>query len=245
MFVARIVSFLFLCGIASVSSGFSYTTPPSSEVLSFNDDLDFASKTPVIRAKRFADNFNYTTNLMKRIKRTNEGAFIGHPKTREERWHAAFNLNQTNFQAEQAQSLVTLLIKVMDKYMNACIPIILYDQYVETSEAILLQAFFQSIKITYLHGKISQNYTVLNTHLLKPHDKNCRSYFVFLSDVLRARDVLGPQTKNKVVLIPRSTQWKLQEFLASKEASDIVNLLVVGESLSADPTKVRNICSHF
>lgn len=63
-------------------------------------------------------------------------------------------------------------------------------------------------------------------------DKNCRSYFLFVSDVLRTRDVLGPQTTNRVVLIPRSTQWKLQEFLASKKASDIVNLLVVGESMT-------------
>lgn len=51
--------------------------------------------------------------------------------------------------------------------------------------------------------------------------------------------MLGPQTTNRVILIPRSTQWKLQEFLSSKEAADIVNLLVVGESMSADPTKER------
>lgn len=42
-----------------------------------------------------------------------------------------------------------------------------------------------------------------------------------------------------MVLIPRSTQWKLQEFLTSKESSDIVNLLVVGESFSTDEAKAR------
>lgn len=52
------------------------------------------------------------------------------------------------------------------------------------------------------------------------------------------RDVLGPQTDNRVILIPRSTQWKLQEFLSSKLASDIINLLVIGESLSTDDSKV-------
>lgn len=77
-----------------------------------------------------------------------------------------------------------------------------------------------------------------NKELLQPYDKSCRSYFLFLSDVLRTRDVLGPQTTNRVVLIPRSTQWKLQEFLSSKQASDIINLLVIGESMTADPTKV-------
>lgn len=86
---------------------------------------------------------------------------------------------------------------------------------------------------------ISSNYSVINQDLLQPYDKNCRSYFVFLSDVLRTREVLGPQTTNKVVLIPRSTQWKLQEFLASKHASDLVNLLVIGESLTSDPSKER------
>lgn len=96
----------------------------------------------------------------------------------------------------------------------------------------------QAIKITYLHGMITDNYTVSNPELLQPYDKSCRSYIMFLSDVLRTRDVLGPQTTNRVVLIPRSTQWKLQEFLSSKGASDIINMLVIGESLTSDPSKV-------
>lgn len=85
---------------------------------------------------------------------------------------------------------------------------------------------------------------MINQNLLQPYDKSCRSYFLFLSDVLRTRDVLGPQTDNHVVLIPRSTQWKLQEFLTSKEASDIINLLVIGESLTTDPTKVSVAHMH-
>lgn len=84
-----------------------------------------------------------------------------------------------------------------------------------------------------------------NQELLEPKDKNCRSYFLFISDVLRTRQVLGPQTSNRVVLIPRSTQWKLQEFLASKQASDIVNLLVIGESMTADPNKVFRLPNIF
>lgn len=101
-----------------------------------------------------------------------------------------------------------------------------------------IEFIFQSIKISYFHGRINQNYSVINKELLQPYDKICRSYILFLSDVLRARDVLGPQTENRVVLIPRSTQWKLQEFLTSKQASDIINLLVIGESYSADASKV-------
>lgn len=78
-----------------------------------------------------------------RVKRYDVSTFRGHPKTREERWHVSFNLNNTNLQLEQTQSLVVLLNKVVDKYLNACIPIILYDANVESSEGIVLQTFFQ------------------------------------------------------------------------------------------------------
>lgn len=75
---------------------------------------------------------------------------------------------------------------------------------------------------------------------MRPIDGSCRNYILFLSDVLRTRDVLGPQTRNRVIIISRSSQWKQQEFLASKASSDIVNLLVIGESLSVDVKKVAS-----
>lgn len=80
---------------------------------------------------------------------------------------------------------------------------------------------------------------MVNQNLLHPSDKQCRSYILFLADVSKTRDILGPQTTNRVILVPRSTQWKLQEFLSSKSSSDIINLLVIGESLSVETTKVR------
>lgn len=52
------------------------------------------------------------------------------------------------------------------------------------------------------------------------------------------RKILGPQTESRVVLVSRSTQWKLRDFLASELSSNIVNLLVIGESLMADPLRV-------
>lgn len=51
--------------------------------------------------------------------------------------------------------------------------------------------------------------------------------------------IIGAQTSNKVIVIPRSSQWKLQEFLSSPLSSDIVNLLVVGESYTTDTTRER------
>lgn len=81
--------------------------------------------------------------FVRRVKRDDESTFVGHPKTREERWHASFNLNRTNLQLDQAQSLVNLLVKVMDKYLNSCIPIVFYDRYVQASDGIVLQTFFK------------------------------------------------------------------------------------------------------
>lgn len=83
------------------------------------------------------------TSARHRSKRSEDGTFYGHPKTREERWHAAFNVSGANLQLEQAQSLVTLLVKVMDKYLNSCIPIVLYDKNVESSEEVVLETFFK------------------------------------------------------------------------------------------------------
>lgn len=99
--------------------------------------------------------------------------------------------------------------------------------------------------MSYLHGRIDENYKVVNQNILHPYDKRCRSYILFLSDVTRVREVLGPQTNNRVIVVPRSTQWKLQEFLSSKSSSDIINLLVVGESVSADATKVCSFIRAF
>lgn len=78
-----------------------------------------------------------------RSKRYDEVAFRGRPKTREERWHANFKVNDPNLEYDQAQSLVILLNKVVNKYLHACVPIILYDKFVEQSDGIVLQTFFQ------------------------------------------------------------------------------------------------------
>lgn len=96
-------------------------------------------------AKRFYNDFsmNMSDTIVKRVKRYEDATFVGHTKTREERWHSNFNMNKTFLQVEQAQSLVNLLVKVMDKYLNACVPIILYDHYVESSEGIVLEMFFK------------------------------------------------------------------------------------------------------
>lgn len=108
---------------------------------------DYLSDPKLKVAKRYYRDYsmNVSDIVFRRVKRSDDATFHGHPKTREERWHASFDINKTNTQFDQAQSLVNLLVKVMDKYLNSCIPIILYDHHVESTEGILLQAFFKVV----------------------------------------------------------------------------------------------------
>lgn len=172
-----------------------------------------------------------------RIKRAYDPTFRGNPKTRQEVWQRNFKSSTSEF--TQASSLVVLLSKVIDKYMGSCIPVVLYDEFIEASEGFIIQRLFQAFPTSFMHGKINRNYTLDNKELLKPPDSKCRSYILFVNDALMTRRIIGPQIDNKVIVIPRSTQWKLQEFLSSPLSRDIINLLVIGESYITDKTKER------
>lgn len=92
--------------------------------------------------------------------------------------------------------------------------------------------------ITFYHGSINERYEPQNRNFNNHIDNNCKSYILFLSDPLMARKILGPQTESRVVLVSSSSQWKLRDFLSSDISSNIVNLLVIGESLMASPRRV-------
>ncbi|XP_055680314.1 ionotropic receptor 21a [Lutzomyia longipalpis] len=182
-----------------------------------------------------------TNNLIKKSvqKRFVDPTFRGNPKTREEVWHSNFNTTSSSF--DQTPSLIILLNKITTQYLNSCIPVILYDKFVQNSDSVILQKLFQTFPMSYIHGRITQNYTVEKPELLQvATDSKCRSYILFLADAMMTRKVLGPQIRARVVVIPRTTQWKLQEFLSSPLSRDIVNLLVIGESYSsAEVSKKR------
>lgn len=63
-----------------------------------------------------------------RYRRTNDPTFRGNPKTQQEVWHRNFNFSTIEY--SQSTSLVALLNKIVNKYLNACIPVVLYDSYV-------------------------------------------------------------------------------------------------------------------
>lgn len=185
-------------------------------------------------------NYNATSSELKpkRLKRSGDTTtFRGKPKTIQEVWANNFNIKSQDYQ--QTSSLVALMKKIIMKYMGACIPVVLYDGFVENSEGFVLQRLFEEFPTSFIHGKLNMNYSLNNLQLLEPPDSKCRSYILFLADALMTRRVIGSQIDNKVVIVPRSSQWKLQEFLSSPLSRDIINLLVIGESYSADKTKER------
>lgn len=183
------------------------------------------------------ESIRLTENFDRRSKRFVEPIFKGKPKPRKDLLAAKFNLNIGN---KQANSLVMLIYKIAKEYLYKCPPIIYYDQYVEDSDSLMLEMLFKAFPISYSHGEINVRYKAKNRNLKNSMDINCKSYILFLSDPLMTRSIIGPQIESKVVVVSRSTQWKLKDFLASDLSSNIVNLLVIGESLTADANKVRN-----
>lgn len=170
-------------------------------------------------------------------KRVADSKFRGKPKTIQEVWARNFNTSSQEF--SQSTSLVSLVMKVVNKYLSSCVPVVFYDAYIEKSEGFILKRLFESFPTTFIHGRVDANFTVTNLQLLDPPDGKCRSYILFIPDALQTRQVLGAQIDNRVIVVPRSTQWKLQEFLASPLSRDIINLLVIGESYAADTTQER------
>ncbi|XP_030380644.1 ionotropic receptor 21a [Scaptodrosophila lebanonensis] len=172
-----------------------------------------------------------------RYKRRIDTTFYGNPKPRAELLVSKFHINAYNF--DQTNSLVALVNKIAEEYLRKCPPVIYYDSFVEKSDSLILENLFKTIPVTFYHGEINSRYEAKNKKFTSRIDVHCKSYILFLSDPLMTRTILGPQTESRVVLVSRSTQWKLRDFLSSEMSSNIVNLLVIGESLISDPLRER------
>lgn len=150
-----------------------------------------------------------------------------HEKPQPVKWAEAFFGREVQF--DQIPSLVNLLNKIALEYLSGCHTIILYDSVVEESDGLLLQRLLKSFPLDYIHGTISSNYRVSSTDILKTSDK-CVNYIVFMADVMRCLDVIGQQNTRKIVVVARSSQWRVHEFLASEVSRTLVNLLVITKS---------------
>lgn len=184
----------------------------------------------------FADIKNQTDSR-KFSKRQVDATFYGHPKTREEMWSQSFFGQREPF--DQAPSLISLIHMLVAKHMNGCAPIILYDNFVENSDELLLQQLMKTFPRAYVHGRISNNYTITESSILKTLEEQCVNYILFMGDVMKSADVVGLQATSKVVVVARSSQWRVHEFLYNKASRNIVNLLIIAQSFRDDNTLVR------
>ncbi|XP_017485936.1 PREDICTED: ionotropic receptor 21a [Rhagoletis zephyria] len=175
---------------------------------------------------------NVSTAQQRRLRRDIKPIFAGHPKPRGEVLANKFHMSISN--SDQTDSLVRLINKIASEYLYKCPPVIYYDSFVEKSDNMILASLFKTFPISFYHGEINKNYQAINPRLKRHNDNQCKSYILFLSDPQMTRKIIGPQIESRVVLIARSSQWKLRDFLASEPSSNIVNLLVIRESLTED-----------
>ncbi|XP_013188628.2 ionotropic receptor 21a [Amyelois transitella] len=178
---------------------------------------------------RYFDDKN--TTVKNKTKRAVDPVFHGHPKTREELWNDHFLNKSKTF--DQNPSLIKLIHNITVTYLNDCIPVILYDDRIKSPDSYLFQDLLMDFPISYVHGYINDN-----NHLEEPKlligRKECLHFIMFLSDVKRSAKVLGKQSSCKVVIVARSSQWAVQEFLSSPLSRVFVNLLVIGQSFKDD-----------
>nr|QZH55074.1 ionotropic receptor 21a [Achelura yunnanensis] len=199
---------------------------------------DFKVKTNhTIRWRQFSDVHGRNDgNILK--KRAIDPVFHGHPKTREELWHEHFlNLSLV---FDQTPSLVKLIHNITLSYLIGCIPVILYDSQVKSKENYLFQNLLKNFPVAFVHGYINNKYKLDHPKLLIP-THNCHNYIVFLSDVAVISKILGKQADSKIVVVARSSQWAVQEFLVSPLSRMYVNLLVIGQSFKDEESEAPYI----
>lgn len=162
-----------------------------------------------------------------------------HEKPQAEKWSEAFFGRSRLF--DHVPSLVGLLKMLSLSHLDGCTPVILYDPSVEGSAGLLLEQLFRDYPVPYIHGQITKDYVLAAGSMLNSLDNKCVSYVMFMEDVMRSRDVIGPQTSTKVIIVARSSQWRVYEFLAAENAQNFVNLLVIAQSEKATTVQEVNL----
>jgi hypothetical protein len=184
-----------------------------------------------IRWRHFMNETIKTKQNKIKIKRATDPVFYGHPKTREEIWNERFINESTAF--DQTPSLIKLIHNITMTYLNECTPVILYDSQVKSRESYLFQNLLKYFPVTFIHGYIDDNKKLKEPKLLLAV-KECLHYIVFVSDVASTAKVLGKQSDSRVVVVARSSQWAVQEFLSGPYSRMFINLLVIGQSFKDD-----------
>lgn len=234
-FCTKMIIISFVYNILTFTAVFSYDVEyyPSQAL------LDGVAKVPKKRLESKQDKqnlkpkfreFEQNADLVQQkniTKRAVDPVFYGYPKTREELWHEHF-LNET-VAFDQTPSLIKLLHNITLTYLKDCTPVILYDSQMKSKESYLFQNLLKDFPVSFVHGFINETNQLQEPELLVPV-KDCMHYIIFLTDVKVSAKILGKQSESKVVVIARSSQWTVQEFLAGSLSRIFVNLLVIGHS---------------
>lgn len=207
----------------------SYTNNISNEkIRHFNEKTHIAKDPPLL--KQFRERKIQKTNKVAE-KRSTDPVFHGHPKTREEIWNENFLTKRTIF--DQTPSLIKLVHNITLTYLYDCTPVILYDSQVKSKDSYLFQDLLKDFPVTFIHGYINDKDQMEEPKLLKGTSE-CFHFIIFLYEVGTSAKVLGKQSDSKVVVIARSSQWAVQEFLAGPLSRMFINLLVIGQSFRED-----------
>ncbi|XP_039755293.1 ionotropic receptor 21a [Pararge aegeria] len=230
--------------IESIGGGYARATTdcPAKNQLRVSDDLSqplrhltFCNITSSQKyEERIQKSFqmNNPNNLHKLLtKRLADPIFHGHPKTREEVWHDNF-LNQSKV-FDQNPSLIKLIHNITLTHLNDCTPVILYDNQIKSHESQLFQDLFKSFPVTFVHGYIDEKDKLEEPKLLQARQE-CLHFILFLTDVQKSAKILGKQSESKVIVVARSSQWAVQEFLSGPISRYFINLLVIGQSFKDD-----------
>lgn len=198
----------------------------------FNEESDLMKEPPISRQFDSQTQTGYSQNINKVTgKRSVDPVFHGHPKTREEIWNERFIKKRTVF--DQTPSLVKLVHNLTLTYLYDCTPVILYDNQVKSKDDYLFQDLLKDFPVTYIHGYINDNDQMEEPKLLKGSSE-CFHFIIFLYEVGTSAKILGKQSDSKIVVIARSSQWAVQEFLAGPLSRMFINLLVIGQSYRED-----------
>lgn len=198
----------------------------------FNGKSDLLEQQPILRHFDLEGKISNIKKTKKGvIKRATDPVFHGHPKTREEIWNERFLKDRTLF--DQTPSLIKLVHNLTLTYLHDCTPVILYDSQVKSEDSYIFQDLLKDFPVTFIHGYINDKDQLEEPKLLKGTSE-CFHFIVFLYDIGTSAKVLGKQSDSKVVLIARSSQWAVQEFLAGPLSRTFINLLVIGQSFRED-----------
>ncbi|KAK9884353.1 hypothetical protein WA026_005303 [Henosepilachna vigintioctopunctata] len=144
-----------------------------------------------------------------------------------EKWKKFF-LEHKFQKRELENSMISLIVRISQRYFKKCTPTLIYDSISENTETILINSLLRVYPLPRLHGDVDGK-TIRNIALMK-NKETCSSFILFIKDVMDTNDVLGPQCNNKVTVVTKSSQWRIHQYLTTRRSQKIVNLLIIAES---------------